>query len=156
MRSAVLSFAFVVAASAAPPSVPNWISGYWLSCKNGVQIAESWFGTGSGTLVGTNLTQGKQTSFEVLRVGANAQGGLSYYSMPDGAPVAAFAMTSNVYGRAVFENLDHDFPQRIIYRREGSTLHARIEGEIGGRLKGQDWTFRLATLDQNCPDRRQR
>jgi hypothetical protein len=28
---------------------------------------------------------------------------------------------------AVFENPDHDFPQRITYRRSGRELHVRIE-----------------------------
>lgn len=150
MRATLFSLAFVATASAAAPAVPDWIAGYWLSCENGVQIAENWFGTGSGTLLGTNLTQGKQASFEFLRVTANGRGGVSYYSMPNGAPVTEFTMTSNKSRRVVFENPAHDFPQRVIYWRDGSILHARIEGEIGGRLDGQSWTLRLARPDQNC------
>lgn len=153
MRAALLGLTFFAAASTAAPAsppIPDWMTGYWLSCENGVQIAENWFGTGSGMLLGTNLTQGKQASFEFLRVTANERGGISYYSMPNGAPVTEFTMTSNESRRVVFENPTHDFPQRVIYWRDGSILHARIEGEIGGQLKGQDWTFRLAPLDQRC------
>lgn len=154
MRAALLSLAVLTAASAAsaqaPPPTPDWMAGYWLSCDNGAQIAENWFGAGSGTLLGTNLTQGEHTSFEFLRVAANGRGGFSYYAMPNGAAVTEFTMTSNENNRAVFENLTHDFPQRVIYRREGNRLHARIEGEIGGRLEGQDWTFRRSRPDQNC------
>ncbi len=155
MRASLFSLALLatasVASAQAPPSIPYWMAGYWLSCEDGTQTAEHWLGAGSGTLLGTNLTQGEQTSFEFLRVAANERGGFSYYSMPNGAPVTEFTMTSNENHRAVFENPSHDFPQRVIYRREGNRLHARIEGEIGGRVEGQDWTFRRTRPDQNCP-----
>lgn len=154
MRARLLSLALIATASAVlakePTSTPDWMAGYWLSCESGTQIAENWFGTGSGTLLGTNLTQGKQASFEFLRVTANGRGGFSFYSMPNGAPVTEFTMTSNENQRAVFENPNHDFPQRVIYRLDGNHLRARIEGKVQGRLEGQDWTFRRAQLDQNC------
>jgi hypothetical protein len=157
MRASLFSLAFLAATSSAhalaqtQPSAPDWMAGHWLSCENGAPIAENWFGSGSGMLLGANLTLGAQASFEFLRVAANKRGGFSYYSMPNGAPVTEFTMTSNENHRVVFENLTHDFPQRVIYRREGDRLQARIEGEIGGRLKSQDWTFRLSRPDQSCP-----
>ena len=155
MRASLLSLSFLVIASTAsaeiPLAPPDWMSGYWLSCENGEQIAENWFGAGTGTLLGTNLTQGEQTSFEFLRVTANERGGISYYSMPNGAPVTEFTMTSNENQRAVFENPAHDFPQRVIYRRDGNRLRARIEGDINGRLQSQEWAFSLSQPDQKCP-----
>ncbi|MEQ1708724.1 MAG: DUF6265 family protein [Terricaulis sp.] len=147
---ALLTTAATAAAQPAPLS-PDWIAGYWLSCDNGAQVAENWLGAGTGTLLGTNFTQGEQASYEFLRVAANGRGGISYYSMPNGAPVTEFTMTSNENRRAVFENPAHDFPQRVIYWRDGGRLHARIEGEISGRLESQDWTFRRSRPDQNCP-----
>ena len=44
----------------------------------------------------------------------------------------------------IFENLEHDFPQRIIYRREGDRLIARIEGEVNGTLEVTEWAWELA------------
>ncbi|MGH9814264.1 MAG: DUF6265 family protein, partial [Candidatus Acidiferrales bacterium] len=45
----------------------------------------------------------------------------------------------------VFENLAHDFPQRIIYKKNADgTLDARVEGERNGQLSGQDFHFRPA------------
>ncbi len=45
----------------------------------------------------------------------------------------------------VFENPQHDFPQRILYRKNpDGTLHARAEGERNGKLSGQDFHFRPA------------
>lgn len=155
MRASLLSLAVFANASTAsavsPVAAPDWLSGHWLSCTNGARIVESWIGAGTGTLLGTNLTQGEQTSYEFLRVAANGRGGISYFSMPNGAPVTEFTMMSNEDHRVVFENMAHDFPQRIIYRRDGSRLHAAIEGVINGRLEGQQWVFELSQLDQKCP-----
>lgn len=138
-----------VSAQSAPPPTPDWMSGYWLSCEGG-QVAENWIGAGSGTLLGTNLTRGEQTGFEFLRIAANASGGYSYYSMPGGrSPPTEFAMVSLEGERAVFENLNHDFPQRIIYERNGEALHARIESADASQ--GMDWNFRRAEIDTSCP-----
>lgn len=127
---------------------PDWMSGYWLSCEGGRETAESWIGAGSGRLLGTNLSP---YGFEFLRIADNGRGGLSYYSMPNGAPQTEFEMTSNEGQRAVFSNPSHDFPQRIIYERSGDALHARIEGELEGRTQGMDWNFRRSAADARCP-----
>jgi len=43
----------------------------------------------------------------------------------------------------VFENLRHDFPQRIIYRRVSEdSLIARIEGMINGAKRSIDFPYR--------------
>ena len=43
----------------------------------------------------------------------------------------------------VFENLGHDFPQRIVYRRDVDRLTARIEGEADGQLDATEWSWDL-------------
>lgn len=43
--------------------------------------------------------------------------------------------------RVVFENAAHDFPQRILYWREGDDLVARIEGTMRGQPRQQEWRF---------------
>jgi hypothetical protein len=47
-------------------------------------------------------------------------------------------------GEATFENLAHDFPQRIIYRKCGDDLCARIEGMMDGRLEAMAWRYSRA------------
>ena len=49
--------------------------------------------------------------------------------------------------RVVFENAEHDFPQRIIYwmTKDGS-LHAKIEGSLGGKPASEEWTWRRTAL----------
>ncbi len=44
--------------------------------------------------------------------------------------------------RAVFENGEHDFPQRILYWLDPEgRLHARVEGRLAGQPRGQEWVF---------------
>jgi pyridoxine/pyridoxamine 5'-phosphate oxidase len=47
--------------------------------------------------------------------------------------------------RVVFENREHDFPQRIPYwRGEKNRLHARIEGELDGRMQAEEGSWSAA------------
>jgi hypothetical protein len=42
----------------------------------------------------------------------------------------------------IFENLEHDFPQRIIYHfKNKSTLDARVEGNVEGKERSSDFHF---------------
>lgn len=150
MRALILALALAGcgATAQAPGRDLDWISGYWLACEGG-ETAESWIGAGRGVLLGTNLSDG---GYEFLRIAENGEGGVSYYSMPAGrSPPTAFALISNADQRAVFENLAHDFPQRIIYERDGDVMVARIEGPMDGRVELMEWRFTRAVPDSRCP-----
>lgn len=154
MRKLLFALALLIAAPAAAQTahpLPDWMSGYWLSCENGEQVAENWFGAGTDTMLGTNLTRGAHgVSYEFLRIGPSVAG-FSYFSMPNGqSPPTEFALKEQSAERVVFENATHDFPQRILYWREGSTLHARIEGTIDGREENAQWRFRRANTNSRC------
>jgi hypothetical protein len=54
----------------------------------------------------------------------------------------AFRLIESDARRFVFENPEHDFPQRIVYERIGATkLHVRIEGDDSGESHGVDFHF---------------
>ena len=42
----------------------------------------------------------------------------------------------------VFENLGHDFPQRIIYHFADDNLNARIEGEVEGKMESFEVSYK--------------
>lgn len=48
-------------------------------------------------------------------------------------------------GEAIFENPEHDFPQRIIYRKSDAGLFARVESLDG--KKGVDYPYRRAACN---------
>jgi len=50
-------------------------------------------------------------------------------------------------GDYIFENLQHDFPKRIVYTiPKRDTLHAYIEGEIEGKNQRSDYNYVRAPL----------
>ena len=59
---------------------------------------------------------------------------------PGGRGDTAFRLVAQSEGEAVFENLEHDFPQRIRYTLRGDALTARVEDASGA--KGIQWTWK--------------
>jgi hypothetical protein len=61
---------------------------------------------------------------------------------PKGVKSDSFPLKEVAERRAVWENLKHDFPQRIIYRvgTDGSLI-ARIEGTTPSGERHMEWTM---------------
>jgi hypothetical protein len=85
---------------------------------------------------------GKVVEWERLQL-TEREGNLVYVSLPSGQTEASFTSTVLTDSSFTVENLQHDFPQRIIYRRRGTdSLVARIEGPQGGTTRGIDFPMR--------------
>jgi hypothetical protein len=84
-------------------------------------------------------------SFEFLRIDASG-GTVTYWASPKSAPPMPFRLKELGPGqRVVFENPEHDFPQRILYwKTDDDALHARVEGPAGTGEKGMEWTWKRA------------
>ena len=52
-----------------------------------------------------------------------------------------FPLKSATDKKIIFENPKHDFPQRIIYWRDGDKLCARAEGTMQGKDAGEQWCW---------------
>ena len=104
-------------------------------------------------LAGVTVTTrpGRPTQVEFARIAAGADGRVAFNAVPDGQPPAAFAVKTFGVHRVVFENLAHDFPQRVIYSREGDVLTDRIEGRIGETERSTEWVYRAAPINSRCP-----
>ena len=144
--AATLLLLFAAAALAQSPARVQslaWMGGTWVSDSPRGTVTESWVGPANGMLAAVNLTalgNGRDT-YEFLRI-ANTGTGLSYFASPGGIKPVEFAMKESGPQRIVFENAAHDFPQRILYWRDGADLMARIEGVIDGKERSQEWRFR--------------
>jgi Domain of unknown function (DUF6265) len=152
----LLTIAAALAAGqpAGEPAQPDldWLAGYWLSCEDGVEVAETWSQRRGGIMLGGSITVGDDAfSWEQARIEAEADG-LVFHAQPRGQPAAAFRLVRSGPGEAVFENPDHDFPQRVIYRRDGDRLTGRIEGTSGGTGHAIEWHYRTAPLNARCGD----
>ena len=141
--------ALLLASTPAQPDL-DWLAGYWLSCADGREVSETWSDRRGGVMMGYTLTgRGSAVEWEQMRIeGDPASGALSFVAQPRGSPGASFRLVRSGRREAVFENPAHDFPKRVIYRREGNRLTGRIEGE-GGR--SMEWRYRSARLNARCP-----
>jgi len=130
----------------------DWMAGYWLSCDSRMEVAELWTTRRGGVMLGGGITYGIQAfGWEQVRIETTLDGAtLQYVARPRGATAdTAFRLARSGDREAVFENPAHDYPQRIVYRREGETLVARTEDMAGGN--GQDFRYRSAPLNARCP-----
>lgn len=127
-----------------------WISGCWEVNDNGRVTTERWGKSTENLMIGTSQTvkNGKSVAFEFLRVVNNGHG-LFYIAKPSSAKdETPFMVAKTGTSEIVFENLKHDFPQRIIYRSEQKDLlFARIEGTVNGQLKGMDIPMKRIKCD---------
>ena len=98
-----------------------------------------------GTMLGMNRTvrDAKTVAFEFMRIVEQDEGGLVFVASPSGQSTASFAMLSLNDREVIFENPDHDFPQRIIYRLiSDEDLLGRIEGTINGTERAVDFPMK--------------
>jgi hypothetical protein len=134
--SARVSQATVVA-----PSISDlaWMAGAWQTAPGGrVQVEEHWMAPAGGTMLGMGRTvAGDRTvEFEFLRLEQRAVG-VYYVASPKGrCPATDFKLTSLSGQEVVFENPTHDFPKRIIYRKNSDgTLTATVDGGAGTKAQ---------------------
>ena len=129
-RAAAIAALLVTgAAGADPAAAPDWIGGHWCTTSGEEVFEEWWLPPHGGITIGIARSRNndRTTGFEYLRI-VELDGALTYLAQPGGKPPTAFRMTAGGAQWIRFENLKHDFPQRIEYRRYGDSLHAETAG----------------------------
>jgi hypothetical protein len=122
-----------------------WICGDWETAPGSRQIEEHWTKIAGGSMIGMSRTvAGDKTVFyKYLRI--ETRGADIYYVAHPKArnPGTEFKLVRLGAQEATFENPDHDFPKRIIYRKNADGgLTARIEGEGIEKEKPQEFHYR--------------
>lgn len=140
-----------VLAQDARPTVNDlaWMSGSWVGEVKGIRMEEHWTAPNGNTMVGIHRDVGKGRTllFEFLRIVQQQDGQIVYLSMPGGrSPATPFPLKEVSGTRVVFENPTHDFPQRIIYWKDGADLRARIEGTMNGKAGSEEWRWSPGAL----------
>jgi hypothetical protein len=137
-----LMLAAALQAAAPAPADVSWIAGCWEATRNGRHIVEHWLPPAGGTMMGVSRTVagGRTTEWEFLIIRSGA-GGLDYVAHPSGQPEATFTAARASASEVVFENSSHDFPQRVIYKRDGEGLLAAVEGTVSGRMRRIEYPY---------------
>ncbi len=149
MIGSILALALAATPPAAVPSDIDklgFIGGCWTLVRpNGTKIEEQWLAPAGGAMIGMSrsVRDGKLREFEFMRIVPGDDGKLRYVAIPSGQPEATFPVKEIADGAVTFENPEHDFPQRILYRRvDKDTLVARIEGSVGGQARSADFPYK--------------
>lgn len=134
----MLRIAAAVALSLAAPAAvsaeeedaafPAWLAGAWSNANGERWTEEFWTHPRGGIMIGASREGEGQAlrSWESIRIVRTADGSLAFIPMPNGGPPVEFVMTGQSAESIEFSNPAHDYPQRIRYWREGSTLNAEI------------------------------
>jgi hypothetical protein len=122
------------------------LNGTWKMQTPKGPIFESWKKTGENQMQGGSYKiNGKDTiHFEIVKL-SQLPDGIFYIPVVkdqnDGIAVA-FKMISSANNNFVFENKEHDFPQRIIYHLVSKdSIHAWTEGIKDGKPGRSDYYY---------------
>lgn len=125
----------------------KFMQGCWRSSDG--EIFEQYAMARSGFLIGA-LAQGPldRKPFYELLVFELKDGAWQLTPHPGGARSSVtFALVERGDGRAVFENMAHDFPQRIVYQIDGA---GRLETHVAGERDGKAADFQYVSASSPC------
>jgi hypothetical protein len=120
------------------------LAGCWERNDRGSIFAEMWMKPAGTSIMGTGRTvkNGKTADYEYLRI-EQREDAIYYVAKPRAnAQETAFKLVKWAANDFVFENPEHDFPQRILYKINGDSLTARIEGTRNGKTSAFDFPMK--------------
>ena len=129
----------------------SWLKGCWSLNRNDRETTEHWLKPAGGTMLGISRTvaDGKTVEFEFTQIRQDEKGDIFFIAKPSGQPEATFKMIKGSANEVIFENPQHDFPQRVIYRLQGdNSLLGRIEGVSKGKEKTVDFPMTRARCEE--------
>ncbi len=122
------------------------IMGKWKLENDNFNLYEVWHKSNDSIFTGISYTveDGKKNISErlyLLKLNKN----IVYIAQPGNDIPTLFTLVDCDENKFVFENKEHDFPQRIIYHFiSDSNLRASIEGEVKGTTKTREFNFKKA------------
>lgn len=128
----------------------GWLKGCWAGGSGAREVEEQWTKPAGKSMLGLSRTvaEGRTVAYEFIRIVEEEDGTIYYVAKPSNQREARFKLAHLTASEAVFENPEHDFPQRVIYRLEkDGSLFARIEGVSRGKQRGVNFPMKRAKCD---------
>src|SRR5690606_16611405 len=143
---AILTASILALTPSDPVFKKLWIlEGLWRMDAGKGPISEEWSKTDDNTLSGRsfNVNGSDTVVWERIHLAQDADGIGYTVTGPNGNKAVRFQLTEHGDNRFLFENPEHDFPQRIIYTViTADSVVARIEGLSKGKPAGSNFYFR--------------
>lgn len=121
-----------------------WLEGCWEAGAADRSVEEQWMAPRGGSMIGMSRTvrAGSLAGYELVVIREDGDR-LAYQAHPSGQAAAVFTSRIVTADSVVFENPEHDYPQRIGYRRAGEDgLTAWIEGMRAGEVRRGEFPYR--------------
>ena len=126
-------------------SILQLFPGKWIMEVDKAEIYEEWIVSSETELIGKSFSVkgGEEFVSETLYLKKFGEQ-WAYVAVPEGQNITLFALVEYTPKKFVFENLEHDFPQKIIYEfHKDGKLTAAIEGNVDGENRRKEFSFRL-------------
>ena len=110
------------------PEMPEWLTGAWSREDESGWADEYWTPLRGDMMIGASRSgKGEKLNFwEQMRIQKEDDGAVVFWAVAGDQKPVRFEATVSAENTIVFENPDHDYPQRIHYWREGNELKAEI------------------------------
>lgn len=100
--------------------------------------------------ISRTVAEGKTLEFEFMQIREETNGEILFIAKPSGQPEAMFRLIKGSSREVIFENPRHDFPQRVIYRRQSDgSLLGRIEGVSKRKERAVDFPMKRVSCDES-------
>lgn len=140
-----LAVALLISGSALAQNFEQ-IVGNWEGTFDGATLIENWHKKDAETFIAEGWVIAGPDTFvtEVLRIQRIA-GHWTYIPSINGGHPVLFTMVEHDKSKMVFENKEHDFPQRVVYSfPDAGSMTAWIEGEENGKVKKEVYPYKRA------------
>jgi Domain of unknown function (DUF6265) len=144
------AFAFQAPARSSEIDDVAWLTGCWEYSSGARTVEEHWLAPRGRTMMnaGRTVNGDKLLEFETVII-REQDGRLAYEAHPSGQPSAVFLSQRVADREVVFENLQHDFPQRVGYKRAGDSLLGWIEGPRNGQNRRIEFPYHRVACGGN-------
>lgn len=122
------------------------LAGLWKMETSRGAMYEEWKVTAADKLSGKSYRLNNADTVVLEQVELFLKDGSIVYSPivrnQNNGQAVPFKLKENADNKYVFENKEHDFPQRIIYQLVSQdAMRARIEGMLNGKERGSDFVY---------------
>ena len=132
------------AAFAGDVSSLGWLAGCWSGTVGQTTFEEQWAKPVSGKMMGMarTLKQDQVVFSEFMRIEQKGAEAVFLPRIGTKQMTVEFTSIRLTDSEVVFENAQHDFPQRVIYRKVDGVVFARIEGMERGKERHEDYPMK--------------
>ena len=143
MKPVILLILFAVSTFAQGESILKLFPGKWKMISEKTEYYEEWKMVDSTELAGKgySIETGVVTESETVYL-KKFENTWAYVAIPKNQAITLFALNDFTQNKFIFENKEHDFPQRIIYEfKNDGTLTAIVEGKLDGEEMSRVFNF---------------